>query len=110
MSTVYRSFLITLVSAVVLAFVAAPGSRVAALSVPTDHVARAVKAPSTYDSKNLESYDVYNARYNALECVNWHNTDFFTICCGPLKKGQKLSSRPEACDPQNYVDCVEDDD
>ncbi|KZV90408.1 hypothetical protein EXIGLDRAFT_837810 [Exidia glandulosa HHB12029] len=104
-----RSFLLAFLVALVLA-VFAPQSGVNAL--PSDRYAVLLEsraAPSYYDSKHLESYDVYHARYIALECANYHDTKFFKVCCGPLAKGKALSTRPDICDPATYEDCEEDD-
>jgi hypothetical protein len=56
-------------------------------------------APSTYAEGYLERYDVYHARYMALDCNTKHNTDFFTACCHPLLATETLASRPAECNP-----------
>jgi hypothetical protein len=64
---------------------------------------------------NLEDYDIYHKRYIALQCQNKHDdTKYFNTCCTPMLKGQKLSSRPDNCDPAKLNkdddgDCDDDD-
>lgn len=89
-----RSFVFTLLLA---AFAAA---------VPADVVERATP-PKNWRYDDFEPYDVYHTRYMDLECQNEHGTKFFKVCCGPLLKNQKLSDRPDVCDPA--FDCLDDE-
>lgn len=74
-------------------FVAAVAVFSLATSVAAAPVAKA------WDESKFEPYDIYHARYNALDCKNKHNTKFFDTCCGPLAHGQALSTRPAECNP-----------
>ncbi|KAH7107549.1 hypothetical protein BKA62DRAFT_683735 [Auriculariales sp. MPI-PUGE-AT-0066] len=74
------------------------GTTVALPSELATHELEARGKPAHWSSK-LESYKTYHTRYMELECSSHKNTKFFKVCCGPLKKKQKLSSRPAACDP-----------
>ncbi|KAG8949700.1 hypothetical protein FRC00_008022 [Tulasnella sp. 408] len=78
---------------------------IAALSLATSVAAAPVAAPAPgkagWDESKFEPYDIYHTRYLALKCQNKHNTAFFDTCCGPLARGQKLSTRPAQCNPNS---------
>ncbi|KAG9049681.1 hypothetical protein FS837_009445 [Tulasnella sp. UAMH 9824] len=78
---------------------------IAALTLATSVAAAPVAAPAPgkagWDESKFEPYDIYHARYVALQCKNKHNTKFFDTCCGPLAHGQKLSTRPAECNPNS---------
>ncbi|WWC87897.1 uncharacterized protein L201_002796 [Kwoniella dendrophila CBS 6074] len=58
--------------------------------------------PDNYVDGYLEDYDVYHARYIALECSAQHNSTFFDDCCHPLLANETLTEhRPAYCTPQN---------
>jgi len=67
--------------------------------------------PAGWPTKLLENYDVYHARYTALDCKSKHgDKSFFNTCCTPMKAGQKLSSRPAKCTPIPVKASDNDDD
>ncbi|WWC68624.1 uncharacterized protein I206_102555 [Kwoniella pini CBS 10737] len=56
--------------------------------------------PDNYVDGYLEDYDVYHARYIALDCSTQHNTTFFDDCCHPLLANETLSdNRLAYCTP-----------
>ena len=63
----------------------AVAASVSAMMIPHRHnlVTRHEK-PATYYEGYLENYDVYHARYLALDCEAKHNTSFFDKCCHPM--------------------------
>jgi rare lipoprotein A (peptidoglycan hydrolase) len=66
--------------------------------------------PASYDSAILEPYETYHTRYLALKCEDKHDTSFFSTCCHPLLKTEKLSSRPAECTPSGEESSDDDDD
>lgn len=96
-------------SALTLAtFALAAFSSVAAVPASAHkHAAIARRGPPPgWPTNQLENYDVYHARYNALDCKDKHDDKaFFDKCCTPMLKNQKLSSRPDECDPDKLPEC-----
>ncbi|WWC60313.1 uncharacterized protein I303_102883 [Kwoniella dejecticola CBS 10117] len=58
--------------------------------------------PDTYVDGYLEDYDVYHARYIALDCSSQHNSTFFDDCCHPLLANETLAdNRLAYCTPNS---------
>ncbi|KAH7913711.1 plant expansin [Hygrophoropsis aurantiaca] len=76
-----------------------------ALSTVTARVVPRSQPPKGWATNDLESYDSYHCRYQALSCNTKHNTDFFTDCCHPLLAGQNIKSRPAECQLPEDVIC-----
>ncbi|KAF8522255.1 barwin-like endoglucanase [Hysterangium stoloniferum] len=82
-----------MLSIIVLALASLTASN--ALVIP-----RTSDVPSTYAEGYLESYDVYHARYLALNCEAKHSTPFFDACCHPMLATENLKdNRAPECSP-----------